>query len=85
MSTDDLQQYWQKNLRLLVILLVVWFVSSFLLGIVLVEPLNEIRFAGFKLGFFFAQQGSMYIFLLIIAIYVRQMQKLDREFDVHDD
>jgi putative solute:sodium symporter small subunit len=85
MSSKDLQVYWQKNLRILVILLVVWFVSSFLFGIVLVEPLNEIRIAGFKLGFFFAQQGSMYIFLLIIAIYVRQMQKLDREFDVHDD
>ena len=85
MSTHDLKQYWQKNLRILVILLIVWFVSSFLLGIILVEPLNEIRLGGFKLGFFFAQQGSMYIFLLIIAIYVRQMQKLDREFDVHDD
>jgi putative solute:sodium symporter small subunit len=85
MSSKDLSLYWKKNLRLLLQLLIVWFVSSFLFGIILVEPLNTIRLGGFKLGFFFAQQGSMYIFLLIIAIYVRQMQKLDREFDVDDD
>jgi putative solute:sodium symporter small subunit len=85
MSTKDLSLYWKKNLKILAILLVIWFVSSFMLGIVLVEPLNAIRLGGFKLGFFFAQQGSIYIFLLIIVVYVRQMSKLDREFDVDEE
>lgn len=85
MSTKDLSLYWKKNLKILGILLVVWFVSSFLLGIILVEPLNTIRLGGFKLGFFFAQQGSIYIFLGIIVVYVRQMHKLDKEFDVDEE
>lgn len=85
MSGKDLSLYWKKNLRILAILLVVWFVCSYVLGIILVEPLNEIRIGGFKLGFFFAQQGSIYIFLLIIVVYVRQMQKLDKEFDVDEE
>lgn len=85
MSTKDLSLYWKKNLKILGILLVIWFVSSFLLGIILVEPLNTIRLGGFKLGFFFAQQGSIYIFLGIIVVYVRQMHKLDKEFDVDEE
>lgn len=85
MSTKDLSLYWKKNLRILAILLVIWFVSSFVLGIILVEPLNTIRLGGFKLGFFFAQQGSIYIFLGIIVVYVLQMRKLDKEFDVDEE
>jgi len=85
MSTKDLSLYWKKNLKLLGILLLIWFISSFLLGIILVEPLNTIRLGGFKLGFFFAQQGSIYIFLGIIAVYVLQMRKLDKEFDVDEE
>jgi putative solute:sodium symporter small subunit len=85
MSTKDLSLYWKKNLKILGILLIVWFVSSFVLGIILVEPLNTIRLGGFKLGFFFAQQGSIYVFLAIIAVYVIQMRKLDKEFEVDEE
>lgn len=84
MSGKDLSLYWKKNLKILAILLVIWFVSSYVLGIMLVDSLNTIRIGGFKLGFFFAQQGSIYIFLLLIVVYVRQMQKLDKEYDVDE-
>lgn len=77
--------YWRKNLTYLGILLTVWFVVSFVCGILLVEPLNNIRIGGFKLGFWFAQQGSIYVFVILIAIYVRLMNKLDREHGVVDD
>ena len=80
----DLKQYWKRNLRYLLILLTVWFVVSFGFGILAADLLNEIRFGGFKLGFWFAQQGSIYIFVIIIFIYVRWMNKLDKEFDVDE-
>ncbi len=63
----------------------IWFVVSFLFGIVLVEPLNGIRLGGYKLGFWFAQQGSIYVFVALIFFYAWRMSKLDREFDVHED
>jgi len=72
-------------LRLLVILLVIWFVVSFGFGIMLAEPLNAIRVGGVGLGFWFAQQGSIYVFVALIFVYVWRMNKLDREFDVHED
>lgn len=75
------QEYWKRNLKLLSILLVVWFVVSFGFGILLVDQLNTIRIGGFKLGFWFAQQGSQYAFIIIIFIYVYKMNKLDKEFD----
>ncbi len=77
--------YWKANLSLLIKLLVVWFVVSFGFGIILVDLLNQISIGGYKLGFFFAQQGSIYVFVALIFIYVRQMNKLDRKFDVHED
>lgn len=77
--------YWKANLSLLIKLLVVWFVVSFGFGIMLVDLLNQISIGGYKLGFFFAQQGSIYVFVALIFIYVRQMNKLDRKFDVHED
>ena len=76
--------YWRENVRLMVILLSVWFVISYLCGIVFVEELNTIRLGGYKLGFWFAQQGSMYGFVAIIFIYARLMAKLDRKYDVHE-
>ncbi len=76
--------YWRENVRLMVILLSVWFVISYLCGIVFVEQLNTIRLGGYKLGFWFAQQGSMYGFVAIIFIYARLMAKLDRKYDVHE-
>jgi putative solute:sodium symporter small subunit len=77
--------YWKTNLRLIIISLTVWFVVSFGFGIFLVDTLNTISIGGYKLGFWFAQQGSMYIFVALIFIYAAKMNKLDREYDVHED
>jgi putative solute:sodium symporter small subunit len=77
--------YWKANVKLVSILLVVWFVVSYLFGIILVEPLNSIRIGGYQLGFWFAQQGSIYTFLILIYIYARGMAKLDREHGVEED
>ena len=83
--SEKMKRYWRKNLLTLVVLLVLWFVISFGFGILLVEPLNSIRIGGFKLGFWFAQQGSIFGFVVLIFIYVIRMNKLDREFDVNED
>ncbi|MGJ8735807.1 DUF4212 domain-containing protein [Zobellia laminariae] len=72
--------YWKENLRYLIILLVIWFVVSFGCGILFREELNEIRLGGFKLGFWFAQQGSIYVFVVLIFVYVRLMNKLDKKY-----
>lgn len=77
-------RYWKANLRLMTILLSIWFVCSFVFGIILVEPLNEIRLGGYKLGFWFAQQGSIYIFVVLIFVYAKKMARLDREHGVEE-
>jgi putative solute:sodium symporter small subunit len=79
------QNYWKRNLRLVAWCLAAWFVVSYGFGIVLVEPLNAISLGGYELGFWFAQQGSIYVFVAIIFFYAWRMNKLDREFDVHED
>lgn len=79
------EQYWKSNVRLVSILLTIWFVVSYLFGIILVEPLNSIKIGGVGLGFWFAQQGSIYTFLILIFIYVKRMNALDVEYDVHED
>ncbi len=85
MSVEKLgQDYWQANLRLLGIIILIWFIVSFGFGILLVEPLNNIEIAGFKLGFWFAQQGAIYVFLLLILYYVIRMGKIDREYGVEE-
>ncbi|MEE8295805.1 MAG: DUF4212 domain-containing protein [Sphingomonadales bacterium] len=76
--------YWRANLKLLGKLLAVWFIVSFGFGILLKDLLNEIPFFGFKLGFWFAQQGSIYVFVVLIFIYVWRMAKIDRAFGVED-
>lgn len=78
------KEYWRRNLRILAVLLTIWFVVSYGFGILLVEPLNSIRIGGFKLGFWFAQQGSIYVFIILIFYYVYAMNKLDKEFDVDE-
>lgn len=78
-------EYWRENLRLMAILLSIWFAVSFVAGILLVDVLNEIRFFGFKLGFFFAQQGAIYVFVLLIFYYAWRMDKLEREYDVNEE
>lgn len=76
--------YWKANLRLMAVLLTIWFIISYGFGIILVEPLNTIRIGGYKLGFWFAQQGSMYGFVVLIFVYARKMAKLDREYGVEE-
>ncbi len=83
--TGSAAEYWKANLRLLTICLIVWFVVSYGLGIILVEPLNAIHLGGYPLGFWFAQQGSIYTFVGLIFFYAWRMGKLDRQFDVHED
>lgn len=78
------EQYWRENLKLIGICLAIWFFVSFGCGILLVEPLNEIRLGGYKLGFWFAQQGSIYTFVILIFYYTRQMNKLDKKFGIKD-
>ncbi|MEN8177622.1 MAG: DUF4212 domain-containing protein [Pseudomonadota bacterium] len=77
--------YWKANVRLVSILLTVWFVVSYLFGIILVEQMNTIKIGGVGLGFWFAQQGSIYTFLVLIYIYAKRMNALDVEYDVHED
>ena len=84
-SNNSAAQYWQANVKLLTLCLVIWFVVSYLFGIILVEPLNSIQIGGYKLGFWFAQQGSIYVFVILIFFYAARMNKLDRQFDVHED
>jgi len=79
------QAYWKANLKLVAGCLVVWFVVSYLFGILLVDQLNAIQIGGYDLGFWFAQQGSMYVFVVLIFFYASRMKKLDRKFDVHED
>ena len=74
------QRFAARVRSLMLRLLVVWFVVSFGFGILLVEPLNEIRLGGYKLGFWFAQQGSIYVFVILIFVYVRLMNKLDKKY-----
>ncbi|MDE0806070.1 MAG: DUF4212 domain-containing protein [Longimicrobiales bacterium] len=77
-------QYWRKNIQYLLALLLVWFIGSYLTGIVFVDVLNQFRIpgTGFPLGFWFAQQGSIYIFVILIFVYVFLMNNLDKEFGV---
>ena len=84
-TPNKMSVYWKKNLRTLLMLLSVWFVVSFGFGIILVEPLNQYHVGGYPLGFWFAQQGAIYSFILLIFIYVIRMNRLDREFDVQED
>jgi putative solute:sodium symporter small subunit len=80
-------QYWQANIRYVLILLAIWFIVSYGIGIILAPWLNQFRLpgSGFKLGFWFAQQGSIYTFVLLIFIYVWLMNRLDRRFGVSED
>jgi putative solute:sodium symporter small subunit len=78
-------EYWKANLRLVSVLLVIWFIVSYLFGIILVDVLNTIRIGGIGLGFWFAQQGSIFSFLILIFVYAKKMNTLDRKFGVHED
>ncbi|MEM8799534.1 MAG: DUF4212 domain-containing protein [Pseudomonadota bacterium] len=83
-SQTNASDYWKANVRLLLILLAVWFTVSFGFGILLVEPLNAIQIGGFKLGFWFAQQGAIYVFVALIFVYSALIKRVERSFGVED-
>lgn len=84
-SEQQKTAYWRRNIQLMLTLLAVWFGVSFGCGILLVDVLNQIPFFGFKLGFWFAQQGAIYVFVALIFVYVVKMNKLDKEFNVSEE
>ena len=85
MTEEQAKEYWRRNLSLMFKLLVVWFVVSFGCGIMFVDTLNQIQIGGYKLGFWFAQQGAIYTFVGLTFYYARKMAQLDREFNVDGD
>lgn len=84
MENSNAKAYWKRNLRILLILLLIWFLVSYGCGILFAETLNKFKLGGFPLGFWFAQQGAIYVFTILIFVYVYLMNKLDREFDVDE-
>ena len=78
------QAYWRENLTIMAVLLIVWFVVSYLLSIVFVDDLNEYTLGGFPLGFWIAEQGSLYVFVALIFIYVWLMNRLDRKYGLEE-
>ncbi len=85
--TEDLSAgaYWKATLGLLTKILIVWFLVSFGAGILFVDLFNKIHLGGYPLGFWFAHQGSMYIFIVLIFYYAKKMGDIDRQFDVHEE
>lgn len=83
-NKTQMKKYWKENLKYLAILLSIWFLVSFVFGILLVEQLNSIKMGGFKLGFWFAQQGSLYVFVVLIFVYMKLMNKLDKKYGVDE-
>lgn len=77
---DKAKAYWKENIRYVLVLLTIWFIVSYGAGIILKDELDTIRVGGFKLGFWFAQQGSIYVFVVLIFVYVRLMNKLDKKY-----
>lgn len=82
---DRSQAYWKRNLLLIFRLMLVWFAVSFGCGILLFDTLNQITVGGYKLGFWFAQQGAIYVFVILVFYYSRKMTALDREFSLEED
>jgi putative solute:sodium symporter small subunit len=84
-SKELAKAYWRENIKLLLSLLFIWALVSFGFGILLVDVLNQIHFFGFKLGFWFAQQGAIYTFVVLIFVYVYKMNRLDEKYGVQED
>ncbi len=82
LTNQQANTYWRRNITLVIKLLIIWFIVSYGCGILLVDTLNQIQIGGYKLGFWFAQQGSIYVFIVLVFYYARRMAALDREFDV---
>ena len=83
-SKENREAYWKANLKLMGILLAIWFFVSYVCGVLFVDELNTIHFAGFKLGFWIAQQGSMFVFLVLIFIYAKKMNTLDKKYGLEE-
>jgi putative solute:sodium symporter small subunit len=81
MTSKNANSYWKSNLKIVSSLLCVWFIVSFGAGILFVDALDTIRFGGFKLGFWMAQQGSILVFVVLILVYIRLMDKLDSQYN----
>lgn len=84
MDLEKRKKYWRENLKYLAILLAIWFVVSYGCGVLWVQQLNTIKLGGFKLGFWFAQQGSIYVFVVLIFVYVGLMNRLDKKYQVNE-
>lgn len=84
-NSNDRSLYWRKNLQTIFVCLVIWAFVSLGLGIIWAEALNQFRLGGYPLGFWFAQQGSIYTFLILIFFYAWRMNRLDKEFNVDED
>lgn len=84
MNSVKMNEYWKINIKYLAILLSIWFLVSFVFGIILVDELNTIKLGGFKLGFWFAQQGAIYIFVILIFVYIRLMNRLDKKYNLDE-
>lgn len=82
---EKIEAYWKENLRLMRRLLGIWFIVSFGCGILLADVLNGIQLGGFKIGFWFAQQGSIYVFLVLIFYYVYRMNQLDKKYEFQEE
>ncbi len=85
MSEERNRAYWRANISLMLMLLAVWFSVSFLAGIIFVDFLNQFRLFGYKLGFWFSQQGSIYFFVVLIFFYAWRMNALDKKFGVEEE
>ena len=85
MKDDNSQAYWKATIKLLTNILIVWFLVSFGAGIVFAEQLNNFKLGGYPVGFWFAQQGAIYIFIVQIFYYAKRMNEIDREFNVHEE
>ena len=79
------KKYWKSNLKIVISLLIIWFVSSFGFGILFSDYLDQFQLGGFKLGFWFAQQGSIYVFVILIFLYVWLMKRLDKRLSEEED
>ncbi|KMV29599.1 DUF4212 domain-containing protein [Photobacterium swingsii] len=84
-SKEHAQAYWRENLATMGSLLAIWFLVSYGAGILFVDALNNFQIGGFKLGFWFSQQGAIYTFVALIFVYVMRMNALDRKFNVQED
>ncbi len=84
MNQEVADAYWKENISAIMKLLAVWFIVSYGCGIIFIDELNTIEFGGFKLGFWFAQQGAIYTFVILIFVYAKWMEKIEEKYDIHE-